>query len=127
MKVVTFGELMLRLQPFNYLRFVQSDNYEATFGGGEANVAVSLANYGEDAYFVSKIPSNEIGQAGINSLRKFGVNTKFVTRDPKVKLSMIEHTPAFISRNQKIMIGTLSLMALIGSISLVSLLLLANL
>ena len=81
MKVVTFGELMLRLQPFNYLRFVQSDNYEATFGGGEANVAVSLANFGEDAYFVSKLPENEIGQSAINSLRKYGVNTKFVTRD----------------------------------------------
>ena len=81
MKVVTFGELMLRLQPFNYLRFVQSDNYEATFGGGEANVAVSLSNFGEDAYFVSKLPDNEIGQAAINSLRIFGVNTKFVARD----------------------------------------------
>ena len=72
MKVVTFGELMLRLQPFDYLRIVQSEKYEATYGGGEANVAVSLANFGLDAYFVSKLPNNEIGQAGVNSLRRYG-------------------------------------------------------
>ena len=70
MKIVTFGELMLRLQPFDYLRFVQSSDYEATFGGGEANVAVSLSNFGLDAYFVSKLPTNEIGQSGLNSLRR---------------------------------------------------------
>lgn len=79
-KVVTFGELMLRLAPENYLRFVQSDKYEATFGGAEANVAVSLANYGVDVAFVSKLPTHEIGQAAINSLRKFGVNTDMVCR-----------------------------------------------
>ncbi len=79
-KVVTFGELMLRLAPENYLRFVQSDKYEATFGGAEANVAVSLANYGVDAAFVSKLPSHEIGQAAINSLRKFGVDTTKIVR-----------------------------------------------
>ena len=83
MKIVTFGELMLRLQPFNYLRFVQSDNYEATFGGGEANVAVSLANFGEDAIFVSKFPSNEIGQSALNSLRRYGVDTSKIVRDPE--------------------------------------------
>ena len=54
MKVVTFGELMVRLQPFNYERFVQANSLEFTFGGGEANVAVSLANYGLDAAFVTK-------------------------------------------------------------------------
>ena len=59
MKVVTLGELMLRLEPFDYLRFVQSEDFEATFGGGEANVAVSLANYGLDAKFVSKLPKHE--------------------------------------------------------------------
>ena len=80
MKVITFGELMLRLAPFNYLRFVQSDAYEATFGGAEANVAVSLANYGVDVAFVSKLPSHEIGQSAINSLRKFGVDTSLVVR-----------------------------------------------
>lgn len=80
MKVVTFGELMLRLAPENYLRFVQSEKYEATFGGAEANVAVSLANYGADVAFVSKLPSHEIGQAAVNSLRKFGVDTSKIVR-----------------------------------------------
>ena len=80
MKVVTLGELMLRLEPFDYLRFVQSEDFEATFGGGEANVAVSLANYGLDAKFVSKLPKHEIGQAAINSLRKYGVDTTSVVR-----------------------------------------------
>ena len=79
-KVITFGELMLRLAPENYLRFVQSDKYEATFGGAEANVAVSLANYGLDASFVTKLPTHEIGQAAVNSLRKYGVNTDKIVR-----------------------------------------------
>ncbi len=72
-KVVTFGEIMLRLAPEGYNRFVQADNFTATYGGGEANVAVSLANYGLDAKFVTKLPKHEIGQAAINSLRKYGV------------------------------------------------------
>lgn len=80
MKVVTFGEVMLRLAPENYLRFVQSEKYEATFGGAEANVAVSLANYGADAAFVTKLPAHEIGQAAVNSLRKFGVDTSKIVR-----------------------------------------------
>ncbi len=80
MRVVTFGEIMLRLAPENYLRFVQADKLEATFGGAEANVAVSLTNFGEDVAFVSKLPTHEIGQSAINSLRKFGVDTSFVAR-----------------------------------------------
>lgn len=80
MRIVTFGEIMLRLAPENYLRFVQADRLEATFGGAEANVAVSLANFGEDVAFVSKLPTHEIGQSAINSLRKFGVDTSFVAR-----------------------------------------------
>ncbi len=79
-KVVTFGEIMLRLAPEGYYRFVQAESYGATFGGGEANVAVSLANYGMDAKFVTKLPSHEIGQAAVNSLRKFGVDTSMITR-----------------------------------------------
>ena len=79
-KVVTFGELMLRLAPENYLRFVQSEKYEAAFGGAEANVAVSLANYGVDAAFVTKLPEHEIGQAAVNSLRKFGMDTSKIVR-----------------------------------------------
>ena len=80
MKVVTFGELMLRLAPEGYLRFVQADKFTVTFGGGEANVAVSLANYGVDAAFVSKLPNNDIGQAAVNSLRRFGVDTSKIVR-----------------------------------------------
>lgn len=80
MKVITFGELMLRLAPEGYLRFVQTDKLEATFGGAEANVAVSLANYGVDVSFVSKLPAHEIGQAAVNSLRKYGVDTSKIVR-----------------------------------------------
>ena len=79
-KIVTFGELMLRLAPFNYLRFVQSESFEATFGGAEANVSVSLANYGENVAFLSKLPSHEIGQMAVNSLGKFGVDTSLIVR-----------------------------------------------
>ena len=79
-RVITFGELMLRLAPLGYYRFVQADTLGATFGGGEANVAVSLANYGMDAAFVTKLPKHEIGQAAVNSLRKFGVDTSLITR-----------------------------------------------
>ena len=80
MKVVTFGELMVRLQPFNYERFVQANSLEFSFGGGEANVAVSLANYGLDAAFVTKLPAHAIGQAAVNSLRRYGVDTSMITR-----------------------------------------------
>lgn len=80
MKVVTFGEIMLRIQPDDYYRFVQVDSMTTTFGGGEANVAVSLANYGLDAYFVTKLPTHEIGQAAVNSLRRYGVNTQYIVR-----------------------------------------------
>lgn len=79
-KVVTFGELMLRLAPTGYDRFVQTENFRATYGGGEANVAVSLANYGMDAKFITKLPKHEIGQAGVNALRKFGVDTSGIVR-----------------------------------------------
>lgn len=79
-KVVTFGEIMLRLAPEGYYRFVQAETLGATYGGGEANVAVSLANYGFDAYYVTKLPKHEIGQAAVNSLRRFGVHTDYIAR-----------------------------------------------
>ncbi len=79
-KFVTFGEIMLRLAPEGYYRFVQVDKLGATFGGGEANVAVSLSNFGQDAAFVTKLPKHEIGQAAVNSLRKYGVDTSLITR-----------------------------------------------
>lgn len=80
MKVVTFGEIMLRLAPEGYLRFVQAEAFQATYGGGEANVAVSLAGYGAEASFVTKLPKHEIGQAAVNSLRRYGVDTSKITR-----------------------------------------------
>ena len=80
MKVITFGEIMMRLSPEGYLRFLQSEKYLSTFAGAEANVAVSLANYGIEASFVSKLPEHEIGQAAVNSLRKHGVDTSMITR-----------------------------------------------
>ena len=80
MKVVTFGELMVRLQPYDYLRFVQADRLEFTFGGGEANVAVSLANYGAEVAYVTKLPRHAIGQCAVNSLRRYGVDTSRITR-----------------------------------------------
>ncbi|GHV84828.1 hypothetical protein AGMMS50230_04360 [Spirochaetia bacterium] len=79
-RIITFGEIMLRLAPENYYRFVQAKSFGATYGGGEANVAVSLANFGLDAAFVTKLPSHEIGQAAVNSLRQFGVDTSLIVR-----------------------------------------------
>ncbi|HWR60985.1 MAG TPA: sugar kinase [Clostridia bacterium] len=79
-KIITFGEVMLRLASQGYLRLFQNDSLEATFGGGEANVAVSLANYGLDVSFVTKLPANDIGQAAINGLRYFGVDTSKIVR-----------------------------------------------
>lgn len=80
MKVITFGEIMLRLAPHGYYRFTQANDYEATFGGGEANVAVSLANFGLAAAFVTKLPTHDIGQCAINDLRKYGVDTNYIVR-----------------------------------------------
>lgn len=71
---------MLRLAPEGYLRFVQSEKFEATFGGAEANVAVSLANFGMNVAFVTKLPTHELGQMAVNSLRKFGVDTSMIVR-----------------------------------------------
>ncbi|MDR1891773.1 MAG: sugar kinase, partial [Oscillospiraceae bacterium] len=79
-RVVTFGEIMLRLAPAGYTRFVQAETFGATYGGGEANVAVSLANFGLEAAFVTKLPKHEIGQAAVNSLRRFGVDTSNISR-----------------------------------------------
>lgn len=79
-KIITFGEIMLRLSPDGTDRFVQTDHLRVIPGGGEANVAVSLANYGHEAYFVSKLPKHEIGQIAVNALRSYGVDTRFVAR-----------------------------------------------
>lgn len=79
-KIVTLGELMLRLSPDGNNRFIQTDTLRIIPGGGEANVAVSLANYGHDALFVTKLPKHEIGQIALNAMRRYGVNTQFIAR-----------------------------------------------
>ncbi len=79
-KTVTFGEIMLRLSPPGFQRFVQANHFDATYGGGEANVAASLAQWGLDSHFVSKLPTHEIGQAAVNALRRYGVGTDHIVR-----------------------------------------------
>lgn len=79
-RVVTFGEIMLRLSTAGHRRIVQAESFDATYGGGEANVACSLANYGVDAAFVSRVPDSALGQAAINHLRRYGVDTRYVQR-----------------------------------------------
>lgn len=79
-RIITFGEIMLRLQPPGYGRFVQAESFDAVYGGGEANVAVSLANFGEDAAYVTRLPDNPIGQAAVNALRRYGVDTRHIVR-----------------------------------------------
>lgn len=80
MKIVTLGEIMLRLSTPDHNRIVQSTSFDVCYGGGEANVAVSLANYGHDAYFVSKLPKHEVGQGALNVLRQYGVHTDYIQR-----------------------------------------------
>ncbi len=80
MKVVTFGEIMLRLSPPGYERFFQSPTLSATFGGGEANVAASLAQFGLDSYYVSRLPKHDIGEAAVRALRAEGIRTDFILR-----------------------------------------------
>ena len=79
-KVVTFGEIMLRLSPEGYYRFLQANKFDVNYGGSEANVAISLANYGINSVFITKIPSNEIGQAAITTLRQYKVDTNSIVR-----------------------------------------------
>lgn len=79
-KVVTLGEIMLRLSTPGYERFVQAEEFDAIYGGGEANVAVSLSNYGFNSYYVTKLPKHEIGQAAVNALRRYGVKTDYIQR-----------------------------------------------
>ena len=80
MKILTFGEIMLRLKTPDHLRIVQTDGFEASYGGAESNVAVSLATLGDDAAFVSKLPKNPVGDAAFNELRRYGVDTSRILR-----------------------------------------------
>ena len=90
-RFVTFGEIMMRLNPEGYLRFVQADKFEASYAGGEANVAVSLANYGLEASFVTKLPANPLGEAARNTVRHFGVDTSGISwGGPRLGLYFVE-------------------------------------
>lgn len=91
MKIVTFGEIMMRLNPEGYTRFVQAERFEASYAGGEANVAVSLVNFGLDAAFVTKLPANPLGEAARNAVRRFGVETKdIVWGGPRLGVYFVE-------------------------------------
>lgn len=79
-KIVTLGEIMLRLSTPDYKRFVQADTFDVTYGGGEANVAAALCNYGLNGTFVTKVPNNAIGQSAINHLRRYGVDTQYIVK-----------------------------------------------
>ena len=79
-KVITMGEIMLRLSTPNFEKFIQADEFDINYGGGEANVAVSLANYGHDAEFVTAVPANELGECAVAALRKYNVATKHIAR-----------------------------------------------
>lgn len=90
-KSVTFGEIMMRLNPEGNLRFMQADSFNASYAGGEANVAVSLAYYGVDAAFVTKLPSHEIGQCAVKALRSYGVDTSLIVRGgPRLGIYFVE-------------------------------------
>ena len=90
-KIVTFGEIMMRLNPSAYLRFVQAESFEASYAGGEANVSVSLSNYGHDAHFITRLPDTDIGQCAVNALRKYGVNTGDIVRGgPRLGIYFVE-------------------------------------
>src|SRR5579863_6176483 len=78
--IVTFGELMLRLAPPGFERFLQTPRFDATFGGGEANVAVAVASFGLPSIYVTALPENPIGEAAIAELRRFGVDTSHIVR-----------------------------------------------
>ncbi len=87
-KVVTFGEIMLRLSTPKFQRIIQAESFDVTFGGGEANVAISLAHYGIDSFFVTAVPDNNLGQAAINHLRRFGVSTQLIKKVRNARLGI---------------------------------------
>ena len=99
-KIITMGETMLRLSTPNNEKFIQADEFDVCYGGGEANVAVSLANYGHDTEFVSKVPANPIGECAVAALRKMNVGTKFVARGgERLGIYFLEHGSAMRPSN----------------------------
>ncbi len=100
-KIVTLGEIMLRLSPPDHERFSQAKQLDVIYGGGEANVAVSLANYGMDAHFVSKLPDNPVAQSAINHLRNYGVKTEGIVRGgDRIGIYFLEHGGASMRASQ---------------------------
>ena len=95
-KIVTFGEIMLRLSPKNNARFTQCNAFEAVYGGGEANTAVSLANFDVDANYVTKLPKHIIGQAAINSLRQYGVGVDHIVRGTRLVSTSLRRRQASV-------------------------------
>jgi len=100
-KVLTFGEIMLRLSPPGYKRFSQSYSFDVVYGGGESNVAVSLANYGFDSHFISRIPENDIGECAIMELRKRNVHTNNIVRGGE-RLGIYFLETGAVSRGSKV-------------------------
>lgn len=99
-KIITMGETMLRLSTPNHEKFIQADEFDVCYGGGEANVAVSLANYGHETEFVSKVPANPIGECAVAALRKMNVGTKFVARGgERLGIYFLEHGSAMRPSN----------------------------
>ncbi len=91
-KIITFGEIMLRLSPPSHQRFIQARSFDATYGGAEANVAVSLSNFGLNSYFVTAVPDNELGTAALNAVRNLGVKTKYAIRNGhRLGIYFLEH------------------------------------
>lgn len=90
--IVTFGEIMLRLAPYNYEKIIQASQFQATYGGGEANVAVSLANFGHNVIFVTRLPNNPIGKSAFNKLRSMGVTTDHIELGgERIGIYFLEH------------------------------------
>jgi len=97
-RVVTFGEIMLRLSPYNYERLIQAKQFQVNYGGGEANVAASLSMFGEESFFVSQIPESMLGDAALHSLRSLGVRTEHIIRGgPRLGIYFLEHGAAIRS------------------------------
>lgn len=131
-KLVTMGEIMLRLSTPNNEKFIQADEFDVNYGGGEANVAVSLANYGHDTEFVTAVPKNPIGECAVAALRKYNVGTKHIAKcGERLGIYYLEtgsamrasavvydrHIPPSLRQQQLILILTRSLRMQTGSIS----------
>ena len=100
-KVVTFGEIMLRLSPPGWKRFSQSSSFDVVYGGGESNVAVSLANYGLDVDFITRLPDNDLGDCALMELRKRGVGTNKIVRGGE-RLGIYFLETGAVSRGSKV-------------------------